>query len=398
MRTGSSPDSAALGWRGRVRARVRVWLALLPAMALCLACRSEAPAASAPPAKVAHPVKETDLTTITLTEKAEQRLGIRTVAVARRSVPRTRAVGGEVIVPPGQSLTVSAPVAGTVLSTSLPAVGSLVKRGQAVLRLYPLPASADLTSSVVRLDAARKRAQRAEQLLADEAGSQRAVEEAQAELALAEAQAVAVRPRLAGGARRGALAVESPQTGMLRDVFVGRGQSVAAGAPLFQVDALGVLWVRVPVYVGDLAGVQVGQPVEVQPLGSEAAVGVRSAEPVAAPPSANPEAASSDLIFKLDNSQGGFRPGQRVRVALPLTGGEEGLVIPWSAVVHDIHGGTWVYERAPGRVYTRRRVEVRHVLGGDDPLAVLGRGPSAGTPVVAVGAAELFGTEFGIGK
>ena len=74
------------------------------------------PAKSTPPATVANPAKEADLTTVTLTEKAEQRLGIRTVAVARRSVPRTRPVGGELIVPPGQALTVSAPVAGTVLS------------------------------------------------------------------------------------------------------------------------------------------------------------------------------------------------------------------------------------------------------------------------------------------
>jgi multidrug efflux pump subunit AcrA (membrane-fusion protein) len=267
------------------------------------------------------------------------------------------------------------------------------------MRLYPLPASSDLTSAAVRLDTARKRAARAEQLLKDEAGSQRSVEEAQAELAMAEAQSAAVRPRLASGARKGALAVESPQKGMLRDVFVGPGQSVAAGAPLFQVETTGALWVRVPVYVGDLGGVQVGQAVEVQPLGAAAATGVQSAVPVAAPPSANAEAASSDLIFKLDNVEGKFRPGQRVRVALPLVGSEEGLVIPWSAVVHDIHGGTWVYERSAPRVYRRVRVEVKHLAGGDaEALAVLGRGPPPGVLVVSVGAAELFGTEFGIGK
>jgi membrane fusion protein, heavy metal efflux system len=386
--------------------RRRVWrteqiLSLAVALIGAVGCGKEAPGKATPPATVTNPPRETDLTTVTLTEKAEQRLGIRTVAVVRRSVPRTRAVGGEILVPPGQALTVSAPVAGTVLAlaSALPSAGSLVRRGQAVMRLYPLPASSDLTSAAVRLDTARKRAVRAEQLLKDEAGSQRSVEEAQAELAMAEAQSAAVHPRLASGARKGALAVESPQTGMLRDVFVGPGQSVAAGAPLFQVEATGALWVRVPVYVGDLGGVQVGQAVEVQPLGAAAAMGVQSAVPVAAPPSANAEAASSDLIFKLDNPEGKFRPGQRVRVALPLVGSEEGLVIPWSAVVHDIHGGTWVYERSAPRVYRRVRVEVKHLAGGDaEALAVLGRGPSPGVMVVSVGAAELFGTEFGIGK
>jgi membrane fusion protein, heavy metal efflux system len=402
---------------------VLVTLVMAAASAGPLACRRSAPPTAAPPsiergtlrgshtprdasrpaswaaphATVQNPVKEADLTTITLTEQAEKRLGISTVPMARRSVPRSRAVGGEVIVPPGQTLTVSAPVAGTVLA-ALPPAGTAIKRGQAVLRLYPLPASADLTSAAVRLDTARKRAQRAEQLLKDEAGSQRSVEEAQAELALAEAQSAAVRPRLASGAGRGALAVTSPQSGVLQNVFVGPGQSVAAGAPLFQVDAVSVLWVRVPIYVGDLGGVQVGQPVEVQPLGADAAAGLRTAEPVAAPPTANAEAASTDLIFKLDNAAGGFRAGQRVRVSLPLTGSEEGLVVPWSAVVHDIHGGTWVYARTAPRTYSRRRVEVRHVLGAGEGLALLGRGPEVGAEVVAVGAAELYGTEFGPGK
>ncbi len=375
------------------------WLAL--ALVGLAACGKVAPSKAAPPATVSNPPKETDLTTVTLTEKADQRLGIRTVAVARRSIPRTRAMGGEILVPPGQALTVSAPVAGTVLAVAatLPAAGSEVRRGQVVMRLYPLPASSDLTSAAVRLDTARKRAVRAEQLLKDEAGSQRSVEEAQAELAMAEAQSAAVRPRPSSGARKGALGVESPQAGVLRDVFVGPGQSVAAGAPLFQVEASSVLWVRVPVYVGDLGGVQVGKAVEVQPLGAAAAAGVHTAVPAAAPPSANPEAASSDLIFQLDNSAGLFRPGQRVRVALPLVGSEEGLVVPWSAVIHDIHGGTWVYELIAPRVYRRVRVEVKHLAGSDaEALAVLGRGPAPGRNVVAVGAAELFGTEFGNGK
>ena len=74
-------------------------------------------------------------------------------------------------------------------------------------------------------------------------------------------------------------------------------------------------------------------------------------------------------------------------------------MVPWSAVVHDIHGGTWVYERTAPRVYTRRRVEVKHVQGsGAEAQAVLARGPAPGAMVVSVGAAELFGTEFGTRK
>ena len=70
-------------------------------------------------------------------------------------------------------------------------------------------------------------------------------------------------------------------------------------------------------------------------------------------------------------------------------------MVPWSAVLHDIYGGTWVYESLGDHVYVRRRVEVKDVV---DDFAVLTRGPAAGTEVVVVGAAELFSTEFSTSK
>ena len=80
-------------------------------------------------------------------------------------------------------------------------------------------------------------------------------------------------------------------------------------------------------------------------------------------------------------------------VAVPLVTSEEALVVPWSAVVYDIDGGTWVYtvvdaarlRPPPGRGAPRDAAD----------LAVLARGPAAGHQVVTAGAAELFGTEFG---
>ena len=76
-------------------------------------------------------------------------------------------------------------------------------------------------------------------------------------------------------------------------------------------------------------------------------------------------------------------------------GREEALVAPFSAVLHDIHGGQWVYVAGGPRQYVRRRVQVSRVVDGQ---AVLASGPAAGTKVVTDGAAELFGTEFMTGK
>ena len=88
----------------------------------------------------------------------------------------------------------------------------------------------------------------------------------------------------------------------------------------------------------------------------------------------------------------GFRIGQRVSITLPVAGPDSGLSIPASSIIHDIHGGEWVYVRVGTNAYERRRVEVAAVSGG---RAAVSRGLTAGTPVVTAGAAELFGTEFG---
>jgi multidrug efflux pump subunit AcrA (membrane-fusion protein) len=116
---------------------------------------------------------------------------------------------------------------------------------------------------------------------------------------------------------------------------------------------------------------------------------------VPAPPAANPASGTADLFYALDNRETAYRPGQRVGATLALKGPADALVVPWAAVVYDIHGGAWVYERTGDRAYARRRVVVRYAVGD---TAVLASGPPPGTPVVTAGAAELFGTETGFSK
>jgi multidrug efflux pump subunit AcrA (membrane-fusion protein) len=229
-----------------------------------------------------------------------------------------------------------------------------------------------------------------EQLLRDGAASQRSLEEAQAELGLAQAAARAV----GGGRADEAIPIVSPQDGVLSAVHVGVGQTVSGGAALFQVDAKGTLWIRVPVYSGDLREIAPGRAATVSVLGS-ASTETLVATPTTGPPTANADAASTDLYFVLEGNQSDLRPGQKVAVSLPLTTSQESLVVPWSAVLHDLNGGTWVYENTAPNVYARRRIEVAHVVGG---FAVLTKGPAVGAKVVSVGAIEIFGTEFGTGK
>lgn len=71
------------------------------------------------------------------------------------------------------------------------------------------------------------------------------------------------------------------------------------------------------------------------------------------------------------------------------------LVIPYSAVFYHYDGSTWTYLDQGGNSYTRAPIEIDYIEGD---RAMLTDGPSAGQPVVSVGAAELYGVEFGIGK
>jgi RND family efflux transporter MFP subunit len=285
-----------------------------------------------------------------------------------------------------------------------------VARGQAIFRLVPLVADErnqqiDAERAVAEAraqeEAARQRLQRLEQLLKDGAASQRSVEEARAQHAVAAAALEASRGRLQVASRnpigaQGEIAVVAPLAGILQTVHAAQGQTVAASAPLFEVAQVDTLWVRVPVYAGEVAAIQTAEPVVVSSLGGTGAGNApsRPARRVVAPPRADPAAASVDLFFEL--SQGaGFRPGERVTVQLPLASSADGLVVPDAAIVYDVHGATWVYEDLGRNVYARRRVEVARTVGN---RAIISRGISQGTKVVTVGTAELFGVEFGVGK
>lgn len=74
----------------------------------------------------------------------------------------------------------------------------------------------------------------------------------------------------------------------------------------------------------------------------------------------------------------------------PGAGGTE-VVLPYAALLYDASGATWVYTNPAPRVYQRQAVTVAKVQAG---VVTATAGPPAGTTVVTVGAAELFGAEF----
>jgi RND family efflux transporter MFP subunit len=383
-----------------------VWLAVLALTIVGCSGSGSQPAAHKTPATVEHPRTEAELSIVKLTPEAVKRLGIETVAVKTETAAATRTLGGEIVVPEGRGVVVTAPVAGTLTGAAAPRPGARVRRGERLMTIAPLvPAERDqrieaqraVTAAEAEELAARQRLQRMEQLLKDGAASVRSVEEARAQYQVTAAAHTAARERLRGASKnpvgaQGELIVSAPFDGVIQRISAVPGQTVAASAPLLELAQVDTLWVRVPVYAGDAGNIDERQRVTVRRLGNvEAPV---SAARVTAPLQGDPSAASVDLYYAHSVSTGPFRPGERVMVELPLTSTEQGLVVPDTAVLYDIHGATWVYEDLGGNAYTRRRIEVaRHA--GD--RAVVRRGLREGVKVVTAGAAELFGTEFGAG-
>jgi hypothetical protein len=66
-------------------------------------------------------------------------------------------------------------------------------------------------------------------------------------------------------------------------------------------------------------------------------------------------------------------------------------VIPYTAVSYTPNGGTFTYTSPKELTFVRQTLKVETVKGGE---AILSKGPPAGTAVVTVGSAELFGAEY----
>ncbi len=86
-------------------------------------------------------------------------------------------------------------------------------------------------------------------------------------------------------------------------------------------------------------------------------------------------------------------PAQRAAGAGTAGGGQRSVVIPYSAVVYDPSGQTYAFRQVAPLTYVEMPVKVDHVAGNS---AYLAKGPRAGTPIVTVGAEELFGVQTGV--
>ena len=279
------------------------------------------------------------------------------------------------------------------------------------MRLLLLPPEKDMIGSKEELElrqveyhVAQAKMDRAEQLLKDKAVSEKAFQEAQENLANASALLKAAQAKvnlLAGtnldsaASNFSTLVLESPMQGIILQLNVASGQTVPVSTPLFKVASQNPVWVRVPVYSGDLGKINRSQNAMVKLFGNSNQLFSTNASPIDGPPLSDISSASSDLYYKIENENERFRIGMRVKVELMQNSQEYQLVVPFSSIVYDINGGTWVYVKKQENVFSRQRVQIANIL---ENVAILRKGVSVGDEVVITAVAELYGTEFGGGK
>jgi hypothetical protein len=195
------------------------------------------------------------------------------------------------------------------------------------------------------------------------------------------------------------------ETAQITEEMVARALTVSGRVEEAQASADGssLVRVRVPLNVSDMAKVAPGQPAQILPIDDEddddedgegleaEAIDLDDINDVEDDPDEAPV-----LYYQVSRVGHNLVPGQAVRVKLSLVEDESlRKVIPYSALIYDLDGSTWIYVSPEPLVFMRQPVTVDFIEGD---RAILSDGPSAGTIVATVGVAELYGADTGVGK
>jgi hypothetical protein len=96
----------------------------------------------------------------------------------------------------------------------------------------------------------------------------------------------------------------------------------------------------------------------------------------------------TDVQRVIFDAEGAERVGLKTA---PIRQNGQETVIPYAAVIYGADGNTYTYTAPEPLTYVRQEISIDHVAGDS---VMLSDGPPAGTEVVTVGAAEVYGTEF----
>jgi membrane fusion protein, heavy metal efflux system len=296
------------------------------------------------------------------------------------------------------SAEVVAPAPGLVRAAGgFPALGDRVARGQTLAMLVPrLGGDTDAASLQSDLAAARSQASlaaadaaRMQRLYAQQAVSERRLQEARSAQQVAQAQLRAAQARVSQlGGSGGGIALKAPVGGTLARVPVANGTAVEAGDMLFHIVDRSELWLEAHVAEADAARLErptgaafdlpgLDAPVEIRVGDNGRLVGVGGI--------VDPVSRSVPVILAMTDPDPRIVPNQDVQARLFTGRMHSALSVPATAVIDD-GGQRVVYVMRSGETFSR--VPVRLGLRDGDRFQVL-EGLAAGDRVVSRGAVQV---------
>ena len=291
-----------------------------------------------------NPVKESDLTTVTLSPEGEQRLRLKTALVTREHI---------------------------VLHALYPA------------KVLPYRASEEFVIADETFTPTAKHALAQRQIVADE------------KIAIQEAKLKEARLALSRLEKLVKATVASQQELEAQQTVVATCEASLATArkerTLLDIgtDELAAL---VKIYAGDWGKVNLETDIAV--------VGIHGATQdinwVAKPCGVRPYSEGNviNVLYKIEKPEQLYA-GQHVGARLPLKTSGTFWCVPGKSVVTDIHGNDYVYVKVGANTYARKRVEIVRRQG---EKVFVSKGLDGSETVITDGAAEVFGSEFGFGK
>jgi len=294
-------------------------------------------------------------------------------------------VAGSVGTPPGGSAEVGAPITGRLIppARGLPRPGDSVTKGQVLATLAPAPSSPEeaaragliVSEADARVARARSSAERAERLIADQAISQRELEDARREVGVAEEALRAARGAqqifagASGGSGAGSWKLVAPIDGVLVDVIATPGASVAPGTVLFRVVDTRELWIRARVPEQDAARLRTDHDASFQISGLEGFLNIdvtgedANASLVTVGRTVDVVSRTVEVLYSLKSPDPRLRVGGLVKVSVPTGDDFKGVVAPRSAIIDD-EGRELVYVQIDGEHFEARPVRTGPRQGG----------------------------------
>lgn len=352
---------------------------------------------------------------IHLDRAAQARAQIKTTGLTVKAIGSSVTTYGTLEEDPANSYVARASVPGVlhaIPGAPWPVVGQKLKTGATFGLLQPRLAPAerialmqqletarsDVAGSTASENAARAAYERAKRLNADGKNfSDRALQEAEARLRSEQARLAAATKTAqvlqnsldSTGQATGTQALIAERSGDVVEVLAQPGESVEQGVPIVRLTRLDRLLARIDIPIGTQISPSMAAATVV-PSGYENQPPIRCIR-LGFAAATVPNQQTTSMLFRLEGSRFGLRPGMSVTAYLPVAqSSRKRLVIPQSAVVR--YGGrSFAYVQTAPEKFVRQEIRI------DEPVSdgyAVNEGFHAGDHVVTVGAETLLSEEF----